>query len=44
MLAGSYFRRRSPAGFLRNTARSVSRDPAVLRYYAALPARRRRRR
>ena len=42
MLAGSYFRRRSPVGFVRNTARSVVRDPAALRYYAAFPARRAR--
>ena len=42
MLAGSYFRQRSPAGFLRNTGRSLARDPAALRYYLALPARRAR--
>jgi len=40
MLAGSYFRRRAPAGFVRNTARSLARDPAALRWYAAFPARR----
>jgi glycosyltransferase involved in cell wall biosynthesis len=42
MLAGSYFRRRSAAGFVRNTARSIARDPAALAYYAAFPARRAR--
>jgi glycosyltransferase involved in cell wall biosynthesis len=42
MLAGSYFRRRAPAGFVRNTARSIARDPAALRWYAAFPARRAR--
>jgi glycosyltransferase involved in cell wall biosynthesis len=42
MLAGSYFRRRAPVGFVRATARSVARDPAALRYYAAFPARRAR--
>jgi hypothetical protein len=40
MLAGSYFRQRALRGFVRNTARSISSDPAALRYYAALPARR----
>jgi glycosyltransferase involved in cell wall biosynthesis len=42
MLAGSYFRRRAARGFVRNTARSIARDPAALRWYAALPARRAR--
>jgi glycosyltransferase involved in cell wall biosynthesis len=40
MLAGSYFTRRQPAGFARNAARSIARDPGALRYFAAYPARR----
>jgi glycosyltransferase involved in cell wall biosynthesis len=40
MLAGSYFRRRGPVGFARNAGRSVMRDPAAIRYFAAFPLRR----
>jgi glycosyltransferase involved in cell wall biosynthesis len=39
MLAGSYFARRAPAGFVRNTARSLVRDPSVFRYFLAFPVR-----
>jgi glycosyltransferase involved in cell wall biosynthesis len=44
MLAGSYFRQGRPLGFVRNAAHSVVRDPTALRWYAAFPARRLRRR
>jgi glycosyltransferase involved in cell wall biosynthesis len=40
MLAGSYFRTRDPVGFVRNTARSVARDPKALAWYARTPLRR----
>jgi hypothetical protein len=40
MLAGSYFGRREPAGFARNAARSVLRDPSAVGYFLAFPARR----
>jgi glycosyltransferase involved in cell wall biosynthesis len=40
MLAGSYFRRRRPVGFLRNSGRSLWRDPSALRYFLAFPVRR----
>jgi hypothetical protein len=40
MLAGSYFNARDPRGFVRNTARSVARDPKALGWYARLPLRR----
>lgn len=40
MLAGSYFRGREPIGFARNAGRSVMRDPAAIRYFAAFPLRR----
>jgi glycosyltransferase involved in cell wall biosynthesis len=39
MLAGSYFARRAPGGFVRNTLRSVVRDPSVLRYFLDFPVR-----
>jgi glycosyltransferase involved in cell wall biosynthesis len=40
MLAGSYFRRRAPAGFVRSSARSLRKDPSAVAYFLALPARR----
>ncbi|MDX6377193.1 MAG: hypothetical protein QOE98_1496, partial [Gaiellaceae bacterium] len=40
MLAGSYFARRAPGGFVRNAARSVLRDPWAIRYFAEYPLRR----